>query len=518
MKKLMIAGIILGTISSTYAFIPQFESNKSNRKSKKVKRSFLKLKNFRLNSISMNSLKKSSKNNTIVKLEEKALAQNKNGLIRVQQDFKGIPVYGSEAIFEIENGKVISRDGRVSHIQSLDINPIISKQMSLQIALRERNSKYNSKLVIYPSNEGSRLVWWLVEDHFSSQVNIFVDAKNGKIVEMFNALSMGHGHGHDGVSVNVDSSFDSETKNYVLKLSDRVTYNAHNKGEINNWGQIIGLPGELATSENDTWSDAAEVDAHNFAGDFLKVLKDKFNRDSYDNKGAKVVSTVHFMKKFVNAFWNGRQMVYGDGDGRTASNLAGALDVVAHEISHAITTSTSKLVYKNESGALNESFSDIMATYAEYVIQKDKFDWFVGEDVWTPSIKGDALRYMDNPMRGRNPNPRPGREWAYSRDHYTDLYKGRKDNGGVHINSGISNLAFYLLSKGGIHPTKPSISVRGIGIEAAIRITYEAFTERLVSSSNFSDARLAMIKVAKRKYGSYVAESVEQAWSAVGVE
>ena len=111
---------------------------------------------------------------------------------------------------------------------------------------------------------------------------------------------------------------------------------------------------------------------------------------------------------------------------------------MVHEITHAITEKTSGLIYRGESGALSEAFSDIMATYAEHKLDEKNVDWKIGEDIWTPQVPGDAMRYMDNPtLDGK------------SRDHYEDRYKGIDDSGGIHLNSGIANLAFYLLARRG---------------------------------------------------------------------
>lgn len=499
MKKTLMLAMTAMTINGAFAIV---QSESVNRKALSFTNQNV-LKNISVDALSMKS------NSALKAMQLKALSLGKSGAIRINQEFNGIEVYGSQVVFNIENNQVLDIDGRLAQIGELDTNASFSQAQALELAKSQLGSSegLTAQLKILPLQEKNYLVWHISQAAFNAQWNLFIDAKSGKVVDAFNNLNMGTGAGHDRQIVDVESTFDSSKNNYVLRVKEglkRETFDAKNKGGV--FGPIIfGLPGDLCESKDDHWDDPAHVDAHNFAGSFLSVLKEKFNRNSFDDKGAKVVSTVHFMKKFVNAFWNGTQMVYGDGDNRNASNLAGGYDVVAHEISHAITTNTSNLAYRGESGALNEAFSDIMATYAESVTQPEKFDWLIGEDVWTPGVDGDALRYMNNPKKD-------GRSY----DYYPERYTGSEDNGGVHMNSGIANLAFYLLSEGGKHPRKGGVDVKGIGIETAIQLFYNTFTKRLVSSSNFRDARNGMIKEAQ-SHSAEVQQAVADAWSAVGV-
>ena len=155
-----------------------------------------------------------------------------------------------------------------------------------------------------------------------------------------------------------------------------------------------------------------------------------FGRDSINNAGATLISTVHHRVKYVNAFWDGTQMVYGDGDNVTATNLANSLDVTAHELTHAVTDNESDLIYSGESGGLNESMSDIFGAVCEWYGDGKVVSartWLIGDDVWTPATPGDALRYMANPTQD-----------GVSLDYYPDYASGVD----VHYSSGISNLAF----------------------------------------------------------------------------
>jgi hypothetical protein len=192
-------------------------------------------------------------------------------------------------------------------------------------------------------------------------------------------------------------------------------------------------------------------------------------------------------------------------------------DVVAHELTHGVTERTSGLIYSNESGALNEAWSDIFGAASDTYRRGgtvDSLTWKVGEDVYTPSTSGDALRYMANPTQD-----------GYSTDYYPErLYSGSctpsssNDQCGVHGNSGIANLAFKLLVTGGTHPRgKTTASVPGIGMSKAEQIFYRAQTTYLTSSSNFSAARTATAQAAQDLYGSTDKTAVETAWCAVGV-
>ena len=290
----------------------------------------------------------------------------------------------------------------------------------------------------------------------------------------------------------------------IHSAKNRATHNLFNG---------TSLPGTLQRSEGQ--GPVADVDvnfAHDFAGDTYDCYAALFARDSYNNAGALLRSSVHYSSNYVNAFWNGTQMVYGDGDGVTAGPLDRALDVVAHELTHAVTENESGLIYANESGALNEANSDIFAAICEEwkdgAVSADT--WKVGEDVWTPGTAGDALRYMNNPTLDGS-----------SRDYYPERYTGPADNGGVHWNSGIPNLAFYLAVAGGQHPRgrTPGITVAALGMDVTAQIWYRASTEYYQSTTNMAAASAACLQAATDLFPAdpSVRESIADAWAAVGV-
>jgi vibriolysin len=278
--------------------------------------------------------------------------------------------------------------------------------------------------------------------------------------------------------------------------------------EMHNLNHGTTLPGTTVRIEGGAATGDSAIDTnYNWLGTVWDCYKNLFNRDSFDNAGAKLISSVHYSTNYVNAFWNGTQMVYGDGDNVNASNLANSMDVTAHELTHAVTERTSGLIYSGESGGLNEAMSDIFGNVCEWYRDGQVVSgntWKVGEDVWTPGTAGDALRYMNDPALDGD-----------SLDYWTSS-AGNVD---VHYSSGIANLAFYLLSQGGTHPRgKSSTNVTGIGIAKAAQVFYRANTSIMTSSTNFAAAKTATEQAAAQLgYTAAEQASVTAAWIAVGV-
>ncbi|WP_239013927.1 M4 family metallopeptidase [Archangium violaceum] len=269
------------------------------------------------------------------------------------------------------------------------------------------------------------------------------------------------------------------------------------------------LPGILMRSEGqDRIRDPHTDTNYDRLGVAYNCYQALFGRDSYDNAGATLVSSVHHGSNYVNAYWDGTQMVFGDGDGVTSIELGKDLDVVVHELTHAVTEYESNLIYSGESGGLNESMSDIFAGVCKswfrgWSTTADVF--MIGEDTWTPGNPYDALRYMHDPARD-----------GVSLDYFPDYFPGVD----VHYSSGISNLVFSLLSKGGTHPRgKTSNAVPAIGLEKAGRIFYKANTDFFTASTTFEQAKTYTVQAAEALYGAGSAESaaVTEAWKAVGV-
>lgn len=267
------------------------------------------------------------------------------------------------------------------------------------------------------------------------------------------------------------------------------------------------LPGTLLSNEGTRPTDTAAAAAYDNGGLTYDYYFNRHGRDSYDNAGASLVQTVHYSTNYNNAYWNGTQMVYGDGDGVQFTSLSKSLDVCAHELTHAVTERTAGLVYKDESGGLNEAMSDIFGTSTEAYARPTSWNWMIGEDVYTPATAGDALRYMNDPAK------------AGDKDYYPTRYIGTSDNGGVHTNSGVANLAYQLLVSGGTHPrATTSTAVTGIGFAAAEKIFYRALTVYATSSTNYRLMRNYTLQAATDLYGSTSQQytSVGNAWTAVG--
>ena len=287
----------------------------------------------------------------------------------------------------------------------------------------------------------------------------------------------------------------------VHRAKNRQVYSANN-------GQ--SLPGSWKMSEGSPQNgDNVVQAAYDNAGTTYDYYKSTFNRDSFNNGGALIRSTVHYGYNYDNAFWNGQQMVYGDGGGQYFGPLALSGDIVVHELTHAVTQYEAGLVYQNESGALNEAMSDIFAASAQAWGSGgvSSATWKLAEDVWTPNTPGDAMRYMNNPTQD-----------GQSRDYYPTRYTGSQDNGGVHFNSGIANLAYKLLVTGGTHPQgKTNVNVPGLGIYKAEQIFYRALSTYMTSNTNFEGARDATAQAAGDLYGASEVSAVHKAWDAVGV-
>lgn len=241
-------------------------------------------------------------------------------------------------------------------------------------------------------------------------------------------------------------------------------------------------------------------------------FKEVFQRDSMDGRGMRLDGYVHFGVKYNNAFWDGQHMVFGDGDGKVLGDLTGSLDVIAHELTHGLTEHTSGFEYHNQSGALNESISDVFGSLVKQWSLKqtaEEADWLIGADVWTPGIDADALRSMkapghayNNPLFGKDPQPDRMSKFV----HLPDTEEG--DNGGVHLNSGIPNKAFFLAAVG----------IGGFAWEAAGPIWYESL-KASDSEAQFQDFAHTTVQKAGELFGVGSAEqsAVLAAWQEVEV-
>jgi Zn-dependent metalloprotease len=277
-------------------------------------------------------------------------------------------------------------------------------------------------------------------------------------------------------------------------------------------GGTTELPGTKVRGEGDEPSaDESVNEAYDGADQVYDFYNDVLQRDSIDGNGLELVSSVHYGVDFDNAFWNGGQMVYGDGSGQlfVVGGLTKAIDVIGHEMTHGVTQYTAGLEYASQPGALNESVSDVFGSLVkQYSLSQsaDEADWLIGEGTLLPAL-GKALRSMKEPGTAFEGDNQPSQM-----SEYVDLPNDNdpnNDNGGVHINSGIPNRAFYLAAT----------EIGGNAWEKAGRIWYAALTERLQPDSDFEAAGQATVEVAGELFEAGGAEqaAVEKAWQEVGV-
>jgi Zn-dependent metalloprotease len=270
------------------------------------------------------------------------------------------------------------------------------------------------------------------------------------------------------------------------------------------------LPGKLVMGDGKAVStDIEAMEAFDGCGATYDFYAKAFRRKSIDGKGLPLLSTIHYGVGFDNAMWNGKQMVYGDGDGKLFNRFTIALDVIAHELTHGVTQYTAALEYQDQSGALNEHLSDafgIMVKQFTLGQTASQSDWLIGAGLLATGVRGIAIRSMkapgtayDDPSLGRDPQPAHMRNYVTSAD----------DNGGVHINSGIPNHAFYLVAT----------ALGGNAWLVAGRIWYRVLTAKLFPHAGFQDFASATAVAAGELYGigGKVQTTVAEAWSAVGL-
>jgi Zn-dependent metalloprotease len=287
----------------------------------------------------------------------------------------------------------------------------------------------------------------------------------------------------------------------VTSGKERTLYTANNGSS---------LPGTVVRKEGDPpSSDVAVNEAYDGSGWTYDLYKDIYGRDSIDNKGLPLISSVHYQKNYDNAFWDGSQMVYGDGDGQLFNRFTIAIDVMGHELTHGVTQYEANLSYSQQPGALNESMSDVFGSLVkQYSLKQtaDQADWLIGAGLLAAGVNGVALRSMkapgtayDDPVLGKD--PQPGNMSGY--------VNTSSDNGGVHINSGIPNHAFYLVAA----------ELGGNAWEKAGNIWYVTLRDKLTVSSNFQNCADLTYQAAADLYGagSLEQQAVQKGWAGVGI-
>ncbi|AWB91755.1 M4 family metallopeptidase [Aeromicrobium chenweiae] len=270
------------------------------------------------------------------------------------------------------------------------------------------------------------------------------------------------------------------------------------------------LPGRTVRREGDgPTGDVATDEAYDGLGATYALFADAYGRDSIDAAGLPLLATVHYGTDYDNAFWDGRQMVFGDGDGQVFGRFTASLSVIGHELSHGVTQFTADLVYAGQSGAINESVSDVFGALVEQHARGQsaaEASWLIGEGLFTDQVEGSALRSMkapgtayDDDVLGKDPQPATMADYVDTSD----------DNGGVHLNSGIPNHAFYLAAT----------ALGGNAWDRAGQIWYDTICGDLSPTATFTDFAVATAAAAAARYGGQSDEhtAVVEAWSTVGL-
>ena len=402
--------------------------------------------------------------------------------VRLQQHEGDIKVFGGEAIVHL------NPDGTLSSItddfhRDLDVVlvPTLPDAFATDLVLEEIQGKgrveATVELSVFRGEYTDHLVYLtsvldLEGKDGPTAPTKLIDAHTGEVVLAFDNI-----------------------KTYALSDSAKVTWDAKQSSRLNRAAVGDSSDGDLLTS-------------HDAVQSTLDYLTTNFQRNSFDNAGGVMNSYGHYKRNHVNAYWDGSAILIGDGDG-SLSNYLGTLDIVAHEFGHAVTDYEGNMVYSGQPGALNEASSDILAATIEaYVDGGVNADtWDLGEDCWLDS--NGTLRQMDQPSVDGDV------------DHYSNLYTGTSDNGGVHWNSGIANHYFYLLSVGGQHHNaslRSGNTVTAIGIDDAYAIWYKALSDYMTTSTDFDGARTATENACTNLgYGTTTCDAVSYAWYEVGV-
>ncbi|HEV3468674.1 MAG TPA: M4 family metallopeptidase [Pyrinomonadaceae bacterium] len=473
-----------------------------------------------------------------------------------QQTHNGVPVFGGQAIVHLNAATEAEAEAATDDLVA-GVSVSTVPNLTAQDAIAAARAKYKEKAGCDTCLTGApKADLWVLRregvDHLVYRVQLarldgtkntsepvyFIDAHGGFLVWSYDNLQTQAATGTGSSLYSGTQSINTfrSGANYFMEDHTRFlgTFDNRNSAKITQAGIVsFGSLYHFTDADNvwNTSTQRAGVDAHFGAAKVYDYFLSVHGRNGIDGSGGPrtitsingsttlISSIVHFGKSYNNAFWSSsrNQMFYGDGDGTNFTPLV-TLDICGHEMQHGITSRTAGLVYSNESGALNESWSDVFGAMVELYArggQETAGTWLIGEDAYTPARAGDALRYMDTPHRAGN----AGYTADDDPDHYSERYTGTGDNGGVHINSGIANHAFYLVAKGGNHAHVPGPFVTGIGADKAARIWYKALTTYMTSSTNFAGARAATLNAAASLYGAGGAEynAVADAWSACGV-
>lgn len=459
--------------------------------------------------------------------------------IKLEQKYKGIPLYGGESILHSDKtGAVSFLAGKVFPTPNIGVTASINPLAAIDLCLKDlakttiiqKSGAVNkfisldpdkAELFIISEDNKTQLAYNVtVRPNILERWVYFIDANTGEVISKFN-----HTCTLDGVVVATAKDLNAVTKSFnvtqvgfnyfMIDPTKKMFKSASSSLPDKPVGAVWTIDAQNSTADSEemnlahvsstnknSWSPTA-VSAHINASICYDYYNTKFSRNSLNGNGGNIISVINITdengKGMDNAYWNGQFMGYGNGKD-AFKPLAGALDVAGHEMTHGVVENTAKLEYRNQSGALNESFADIFGALI------DREDWLLGEDVVKTSVfPSGALRSLENPNQGGKNDPgyqpKTMSQYQFLRDTPSE------DNGGVHINSGIPNFAFYKFATGA-----------GMLKDKAEKVYYQALTKYLTRTSKFQDLRIAVIQSAKDIYGdgSEVA-AAKAAFDAVGI-
>ena len=506
MKKIFI--IVLVTLLF-FTFLKSSYVGKTYFKPRNIAKGerFFKIKSVDLESFFAKEIQKG--NLKLVKVQEDFIASMEHH--RYSQYFKGLEVFGGQIIQHYRNGELTGINGEYYHIFDVDIVPLITTEKAIEFFrndLAEEGLKEiidESRLVIYPVKDGDYHLAYQItlEKGVGYNMTGIIDARTGEILLKYSNVNfyestIGLGIGCHGEQYKLPTTF-----------YDGI-YNLFNRKKVRPVRQCTydyrtydGYYYYVASDNDNYWDrDGALVNAHVFMGLTYDYYYLVHGRNGINNKNMNIEATVHWDDGKDNAFWDGgKKHMYFLDPGKLNMRCAAAIDIIAHEYSHGVTQFSSGLIYSFESGALNESFSDIIGTAVEHYWQPEgrgflKADWYMGEDA-KPYFTTNGLRNLANPNSNwQSPyGPDPCHLWQEI------LVPFYIDNGGVHLNMTIYSHAYYLLAHGGTNNVS-NIKVNGVGIDKATKIFYRAWVYYMVPTSDFLYAANALGKSAYDLYGS----------------
>lgn len=438
--------------------------------------------------------------------------------VRSRQTTRGLRIEGAELLEHVDDvGRTVAVESTlVPDAEAIDVQPAISassaRAKAAAIATGTISKIDDGELEVFAVRRAPSLAYRFTvrTTEPPALLRVTIDAKTGDVLESYDDLQRVAATGRSAAGV--ERSF--EVSEAPVQPATWLMVDTTGASEIHTHTAEYGtaVPGALVASESlDGWDTAkvgagAAVDAHANARVVIDYLKAVHDRAGLDGAGSAIVSSVHFAHGLDNAFYDpdARVLLYGDGS-EIYHPLAGALDVVAHEMFHGVTQATSNLRYVGESGALNEAISDLFACFIEHRVSPDPDkNWTIGESV--ARAAGVGIRDLRNPAA------------HYQVAHESRYVVTQLDNGGVHINSGIPANAGYLMTVGGTNAVSRIRVPLGIGWERAEKLWYRASTLYFLSTTDFAEAASATLKAAEDLgYSQQERDVIACAWKAVGV-